>query len=298
MSPWQKSNVTAIEQRLAVIRRARPGVLFEQQSPYNYIIVRRITEQLLLCYRHPRQRVEEIESRLSLTDPLALMSEYTQAMLLVLAWRPTPRRMLLIGLGGGRLQLILHHYIEQASLYTVELDPLIVDVAQRFFGFALDERQHVIVKDGREYLRSVPTEALYDVIFLDAYRAGGIPLHLSTREFYQECRAALAPGGAIVANLQAGVALYHAARKTFTSVFRHVAAFPLLAGNVVVVGSDTEQLALDEIRARAASVQRQYGFDFALPSWAETMSTAMPSDPRAPLLRDSDIVKKTLLHPQ
>src|SRR5262245_22791098 len=118
MSPWQRYNLAAIDKRLAVARHARQGVLFEQQSAYNDIVARRVGGQLHLCYRHPRQRIEEIESRLSLADPLALLSEYTQAMLLALVWCPIPRRILLIGLGGGRLQLVLHHYLEQASLLT------------------------------------------------------------------------------------------------------------------------------------------------------------------------------------
>lgn len=292
MSPWQKHNLTAIDKRLVDARRARQGVLVERQSPYNDIVVRRAREQLLLCYRHPRQRVEEIESRLSLTEPLALMSEYTQAMLLALAWRSTPHRILLIGLGGGRLQVVLHHYLEQVSLYTVELDPLVLELAQQFFGFAIDDRQHVIVEDGRAYLSRALAEAPFDLIFLDAYRAGGVPSHLSTREFYDECRALLIPGGAVAANLQSGSSRYHAAQKTFASAFRHTAVFPLLGGNVVVIGSDTEHLDKDEIRVRAAAVQRQYGFDFALPSWAETLSTFSRLHPHAPILRDLNLAKK------
>jgi len=292
MSPWQEQNLKAIHDRLAVVRRARPGVLFEQQSPYNYIVVRRAKEQLLLCYRHPRHHVEEIESRLSLLDPLLLLSEYTQVMLLALAWSPIPRRILLMGLGGGRLQLVLHHYLERVILDTVELDPLVCEVARQFFGFATDERQRVVVHDGRAYLKSPPPEVLYDLIFLDAYRAGGVPFHLSTREFHDECRAVLAPGGAVVTNLQSGTARYHAARKTFTSAFRYSAVFPLLAGNVVVVGSDAEQLNMDEIRARAAAVQAQYQFNFALPSWAKTMLTSTPASSLAPILHDAAVAEE------
>src|SRR5262245_64572011 len=142
MAPWQKVNRATINRRLASIRNLPSGILFERQSLYNYIVVRKATDQLLLCYRHTRHRTEEIESRLSLTDPLALLSEYTQAMLLALVWQPEPRCILLLGLGGGRLQMVLHQYLELTSLYTVELDPVVVDVACRFFGFAPDERQH------------------------------------------------------------------------------------------------------------------------------------------------------------
>ena len=291
MSPWQKHNLAEINKRLVGARQARTGVLFDQQSQYNHVVVRKTVGQLLLCYRYPRNFIEEIESRLSVADPLALLSEYTQAMLLALAWRPTPRRILLIGLGGGRLQLVLHHYLEQAVLDTAELDPLVLEVAQRFFGFAPDERQRVILQDGRKYLRSLSGEGRYDVIFLDAYRVTGVPPHLSTREFYDECRNALAPAGVVATNLHSGTSQYHAARKTFASAFRHSVAFSLLGGNIVVVGSDVEQLTQDEIRTRIGLVQERYGFDFALPSLVETMSTVTPSSPSAPILRDAMITK-------
>ena len=290
MSPWQTHNLAAIKKRLAVVQRLPSGVLFEQQSQYNYVIVRRTIDQLLLCYRHSHHKVEEIESRLNVHDPLALESEYTQAMLLALAWQPAPQRILLIGLGGGRLQSVLHHYLEQTFLYTVELDPMILDVAKRFFGFAVDERQHVIIKDGRDYLRGFPSEAPFDLLLLDAYRVSGVPLHLSTREFYDDCRGVLAPHGVIAANLHSGTPLYDSARKTFASAFRYTAAFPLLAGNVIVIGSDTEQLEVKEIVARVRAVQESYTFDFALPEWAATASRPAPYRLNAPVLRDAEIL--------
>jgi spermidine synthase len=289
MSYWQEQNLAAINRRLAAVRRARPGILFEDKSRYKHIIVRRTAEQLLLCYRHEHHRVEEIESRLSLADPLALTSEYTQAMCLVLAWRPEPHHILLVGLGGGRLQMVLHHYLEEVRLFTVEIDPLAAAVARRFFGFAPDERQHLIIKDGRAYLRGMPSEAPYDLILLDAYYASGMPLHLCTREFYNECRASLSPAGAVATNLQASTPLYDAVRKTFAVSFRHTAVFPLLSGNVIVIGSDVEQLGLAEICQRAAAVQERYHCDFALPEWAQALATKAPYRPNAPVLSDADV---------
>jgi spermidine synthase len=288
MSRWQELNLAAINKRLALVRRLPPGILFERRSQYNHIIVRRTADQVLLCYRRARRRVEEVESRLSLVDPLALLSEYTQAMLLALVWQPRPHHILLLGLGGGRLQMVLHHYLENASLYTAELDPVVIKVARRFFGFAPDERQHIAVKDGREYLRAVPSEAPYDLVFLDAYQAGGIPLPLCTREFYAECRASLTPEGAVTTNLQTSTPLYDAVRKTFAASFRHTAVFPLLAGNVIVIGSDAARFSLDEIRERATAVQEHYQCDFALPQWAQTLAAKAPYRPSAPILHDAN----------
>lgn len=291
MSPWQIRNLAAIEQRRAPILQARPGILFEQQSLHNHIVVRRTADQLLLCYRHTHHRLEEIQSRLSVSEPLALKSEYTQAMLLTLAWQPAPQRVLLIGLGGGRLQMVLHHYLESTTLHTIELDPLVVEVAQRFFGFAVDERQQVIVGDGRTSLRTLSAEAPFDVILLDAYHVSGVPSHLSTCEFYDEVRATLTPTGVVAANLQSGTPLYDAERKTFAAAFSSTMVIPLLAGNVVVIGFNTDRSETSDLQTRAAAAQERYGFDFALPEWAEAAARPAPYRPNAPLLRDADLSK-------
>ncbi len=257
LSRWQQANLTAILRRLAPVLCRPPGILFEQRSPYNHVVVRWARGQL---YRHARHKLEEIESRLNPAEPLALLSEYTRAILLVLAWQPVPQRLLLVGLGGGRLQMVLHHYLEQAVVYTVEIDPVVVEVARRFFGIVPDGRHHIIVKDGRDYLRGLPPEVPYDVIFLDAYCVSGIPRHLRTREFYAECRRFLAPHGAIVTNLQQATPLYHATLKTFSLAFRYVATFPLRGGNVVVVGSDVEGLSPHAVSERVRALEARYGF--------------------------------------
>ena len=287
MTAWQTQNLEAINRRLATIKRLPSGLIFEKKSPYNHIVVRKTKEQVLLCYRHARDRTEEVESRINIEQPLLLLSDYTQAMLLALAWSPAPQRVLLLGLGGGRLQMVLHHYLEHVNLYTVELDPLVVEIAQRFFAWATDERQHLTIKDGREYLRGFPTEAPYDLILLDAFQVSGIPAHLCTREFFTECRENLAAGGIVVTNLHASTSIYDAIRKTFALSFRSTTAFRLIGGNVVVIGSEAERLGLPEIRERIASVQTRYGFDFGLPDLARREASGAPYRQSAPVLRDA-----------
>jgi spermidine synthase len=287
MNSWQQQNLTAINRRLAAVKRLPAGVVFERKSQYNHIVVRKTSDQLLLCYRHDRHLLDEVESRLDPEHPLTLLSDYTQAMMLALAWQPAPQRVLLLGLGGGRLQMVLHHYLEQVNLYTVELDPEVVEVARRFFAWEADERQHLTVKDGRDYLRGFPTEAPYDVILLDAFQVSGIPAHLCTREFFTECRENLTPGGIVITNLHASTSIYDSLRKTFALSFRATTAFRLFGGNVVVVGSEAERLPLPEIRERIAAVQTRYGFDFGLPELARREASGAPYRQSAQILRDA-----------
>lgn len=285
MSPWQEHNLAAISRRLAPLRHSPQGVLFEQQSAYNHIIVRRKREQLLLCYRH--HGVEEVQSRLDPVLPLDLLSPYTQAMLLALIWCSQPRRILLIGLGGGRLQMVLHHVFEGAHLETVELDPLVVDIATRFFGFLPDERQRVLVADGRSHVRAGEAGSAYDLIVLDAYRAEGVAPHLLTYDFYAECRACLAPHGLVVSNLHASTPVYDAARKTFDAAFRYTTTCSVPSGNIVVIGSDTVALHPRTMRHQARRAEQSCAGGLPLAAWVKNVSLRVPYRRRASILRDS-----------
>ena len=288
MSPWQERNLAAITRRLAPLRHCPQGVLFAQRSAYNHVVVRRRQEQLLLCYRHPRSHVEEVQSRLDPLSPLDLLSPYTQAMLLALMWCPQPRRMLFIGLGGGRLQMVLHHVFESAQLETVELDPLVLDLATRFFGFFPDERQRAVIAEGRSHIRALAAGTTYDLIMLDAYRAEGVAPHLLTSDFYAECRARLGPHGLVVSNLHASTPVYDAARRTFAAAFRYTTACSVPSGNVIVTGSDT--LAPDPgiLRNQAALAERSRASGLPLTTWAKQVSLRTLYRRRAAILRDHE----------
>lgn len=287
-SAWQAHNLAAIHQRLAAVRAARPGIVHEQVSAYNHIIVRRTRHQLLLCYRHPRSQVEEVESRLDPDDPLVLPSAYTQAMLLALIWQPRPQRILLIGLGGGRLQMVLHHYLERVTLHTVELDPLVVEIAERFFGIVQDGRQQIIVQDGRDYLRQTAGRLAYDLILLDAYRVEGVPHHLTTQEFYTECRACLAPGGVLATNLHSGIPGYAAARTTFDTAWPHTAVFPVFGGNVVAIGGELAALDGPTFSARLGLVEQHFLGHISLTRLAHSRDTKTGYGKNARVLHDTD----------
>ena len=287
MSPWQEHNLADITQRLAPLCRFPQGILFEQSSPNNHIVVRHGREQILLCYRHTDRHIEEVQSRIDPTHPLRLLSPYTQAMMLALLWCPQPQRILLIGLGGGRLQLVLHHLLEDARLETVELDPLVLEVAGHFFGFLPDERQRVSLSDGRAFLREEAADAPYDVIFLDAYQAEGVPSHLLTLEFYAECRARLCPNGLVVANLHSSTPMYDASRATFAAAFKYTTACSVLSGNVVVLGSEETPLHRRGLRKQADMVEKSYGGIFPFSTWARDASLRAPYRSNARILRDS-----------
>jgi spermidine synthase len=116
-----------------------------------------------------------------------------------------------------------------ARVEVVEIDPRVVDVAQRWF--ALDSGSaEVHVSDARAWLAS--SDAKFDLVFLDAFHAHSIPFHLATREFLSIVERHLTPTGVVGVNIIGAVegrssSLFRAMYRTFAEVFPHRAVHPL-----------------------------------------------------------------------
>jgi hypothetical protein len=66
---------------------------------------------------------------------------------------PTKQSACVIGLGGGGLLNFLQHVLRNIDIIVVELDPSVVQVAEKYFGFVQDESTHVVVGDGLDVCR-------------------------------------------------------------------------------------------------------------------------------------------------
>ncbi|MCW2949418.1 MAG: Spermine synthase [Thermoleophilia bacterium] len=160
---------------------------------------------------------------------------YLRAIDLLPALRPHARRVLLIGLGSGAAAMRLHELRPHLAIDVVELDPAVVVVARRWFGYR-DSSNGVPqisthVGDGRTWL-AAQRDARFDAVFVDAYFADSIPFHLTTAEFLRIVRRHLRPDGVAAANL-IGAAhgsrskLFRSMHRTWASVFDDVATYPV-----------------------------------------------------------------------
>jgi spermidine synthase len=170
------------------------------------------------------------QSAMELDRPFVSPFEYVDYLSLALAYRPTARNVLFVGLGGGSAPKRLWRDFPSVRIQAVELDPEVVDVAYRWFELPRSPRLQVEVEDGRRFL--VVDERRWDVIVLDAYYADSIPFHLATREFMQLVRERLAPGGVVVANVIGALEgenskLFRSFYRTYRSVFPSLTVHPV-----------------------------------------------------------------------
>lgn len=242
---------------------AAQTLVYEGPSRFGRIIVtedRQGLRTLLFAQDGTRQSVVKPG------DPDHLELPYARYALAGLALCEGPRRILVVGLGGGTLPGFLRKHYPDAAIDVAEIDPDVVDAAKRFFGFREDERMRVHVGDGRRFIENIG-QPVYDVIFLDAFGADSVPPQLTTQEFLQAVRRALAPSGVAVGNIwrRSHNRLYDAMVRTYEEVFDQLLVLNV-AGDVnaiVLALPRALPLGRSELaqRAREISASKQFRFD-------------------------------------
>lgn len=196
--------------------------------------------------------------------PLHLESAYTRVGMIGLALVPPDARILFVGLGGGAMPTYTRHVLPDAEIDVVEIDPVIVDVARRFFAFRPDERLRVHTGDGRAFIEAT-APGTYDLIVLDAFSDDAIPRALATREFLDAVRAALNDAGVVVSNLWTANADYGSMVATYDVVFGdvHLLRVPRRRQIILVAGPRVDGAERDDFISAATALQSRadLGFD-------------------------------------
>ena len=143
--------------------------------------------------------VRLMQSEMSLKAPHDLAIRYTQKMMAFLLFQPRPKRIVLIGLGGGSLIKFCHRRMPGTHLTAVELDPDVIAFRDAFLVPPDDERLQILQADGAEYIANA--EKGIDVLLVDAFDRTGFAPSLANREFFDNAFAKLAGNGVLVINL-------------------------------------------------------------------------------------------------
>jgi spermidine synthase len=245
--------------RAAMLKRGN-GRIAHIETEYNDVFITKRQNQLVMSFQV--KGWDYTESVANLTDLDDLPLRYAQVMTIATIYPDAPRKILMLGLGGGSISTYLGRFLPEATITTVEIDPGVITAAKTYFGLRETERMRYRAGDGRVFLNR--SNERYDLILLDAYRGGYVPFHLLTREFYTLVKQRLAPGGAAAFNVHDGSKLYASTIKTLGEVFPALDLYPTGMGEVIAVGA-ASPLDLATLERRAATLQDRHGFRFPLP---------------------------------
>jgi spermidine synthase len=199
-------------------------VVLAKDTRYHHLVVAEDEQTRYLRFD------SSFQSAMYKDDPFATRFTYTDYLSLGLAYRPSARRVLFVGLGGGSAPKRMWRDFPNLRLQAVELDPDVVETAYRWFELPRHARLDVDTDDGRRWLTK--HDERWDVIVLDAFYSDSIPFHLATREFMELVQRRLAPGGVLVTNMIGSVTgeqskLLRSLVRTYRSVFPTVALHPV-----------------------------------------------------------------------
>ena len=253
---WPARSRSSSRRRSKRASRQSERVIYRKDTQYHRLLVTEDGTERVLRFDRSRQ------SAMYLDDPYETSFHYPNYLHLVMAAKPDAKRVLIVGLGGGSLVKRMWRDYPQVTIDAVEIDPVVVEVAQKYFDLPSDPRINVIAEDGRRFLAA--TDKTYDIIVMDAYYADALPSHLTTTEFFESAKDHLTPGGVLAYNVIASVdgdrsKLFRSMYRTVGGVWKTLWAFPIGYGsdggvreqnrNIIVLATDG-RLSADELLAR------------------------------------------------
>lgn len=193
-------------------------IIHSERSLYTKILVEDSYD--LRCLKFNTKQSRTSQSCFYKSSPKDLVFNYTKLLFSALLLNPQPKKILIIGLGGGTMSNTLSGLFPDSTIDNVEIDQAVVKVAREYFGFFENENIKTYIQDGRIFIkRALLKNQYYDWIIFDAFNGDYIPEHLLTKEFLQEAKKLLSDNGVLTANTFSVSDLYAHESATYQAVF-------------------------------------------------------------------------------
>ena len=203
---------------LLSVAPAHAKVVHQERSLYRNILVEDNGD--LRCLKFNVKSTKTQQSCYLKSKPNKLVFNYTKLLMTSLLFNNQPKRILIVGLGGGTMSNTLAQLFPQSQIDNIEIDPAVIKVARTYFGFFENDQIKTYDQDGRIFIkRALLKKHHYDWIILDAFNGDYIPEHLMTKEFLQEAKALLSNDGILSANTFSLSKLYAHESATYKAVF-------------------------------------------------------------------------------
>jgi spermidine synthase len=174
------------------VRYGYERVLFRKDTAYHHIAVTEFDSARYLRFDALTQ------SGVNIRYPDRFIYSYTEALLVPFVLRPSISRVCVIGLGGGVVPSAATRLKPGTVVDSVEIDPVVRDVAVKYFLYRESATTRTFIEDGRVFLSHAGPA--YDLIVVDAFNSTGAPFHLTTREFFATAQARLTRDGVLAVN--------------------------------------------------------------------------------------------------
>lgn len=267
-----------------------PHTIWHTESAYNFVRVARRGDKLILFLNGNAAQTVSTENG----APTGFYyDQFALGPLLVDA-----RRALALGMGGGGSIRSARLTAPRLEFDAVEIDPKVVEAAQRWFGISADDKRlHIHVADARRWLASAKHR--YDLVQLDVYQGGPyIPFYLMTKEFFRLLRSRMSENSLLMMNLfdvSAKQKLLLGTTATLKRVFSRVLVIASLRGNYMIFAfTEPRSLAALRRQLEAANLGISHRAAHSLFELAPPASVRAFTDDQAPI---EELTRRMLQRP-
>ncbi|MEA2020557.1 MAG: hypothetical protein U9M98_02455 [Patescibacteria group bacterium] len=184
---------------MSLLKSIFPQVLFREKSPiYGTVEVVQAGSERQLLVNGVRQSVDKNASNIGQrywSRVVDIAYEYQGKRL---------EKFLILGLGGGTVAHFICKKFPNSRIDGVELDPVVLEVGERFFGLAEVPGLHIVQGDAFDVVDNPDRYELsfssYDLIFVDVFQGGNFPDKFKKIEFFEKTKKLLSSGGLVVYN--------------------------------------------------------------------------------------------------
>lgn len=250
----------------------RDNVLYEKNTGDMTVQVLQRDDRRELCFGN-----HIIQSAVSVSNPDALQLDYTRAMMAAFVFAPQAANILHIGLGAGSLPRFIHLNFPRSNQRLVELSPVVVQVALRYFFLPVSPRLKVIQNDGEQFLTTCNDS--FEMIFQDAFQADGVSRHLESVEYFKNILHHLTPGGWLVNNVWGSDrANLETVRLNLAAVFPQLYSLSVRSESNVIffAGQSPSPMSKDRLMRTADTLSKTIGID--LVQMAQSIKTIRRSE--------------------
>lgn len=209
-----------------------------------------------------------VQGAMLIGEPRVIVLEYVQRMMAWMLWRPSAEvatgHAVQLGLGAASITRFCHSVLRMPRVTAVELNPAVIAACRHGFKLpANGARLAVVEADAGQWVADAAHRATAQVLCVDLYDHEAAAPVLDSDGFYAQCRDVLAPGGVMSVNLFGRASSFAASAARIAAAFgcdQVWSLTPTREGNTVVIAArGVEVPGREELLARAAVIEREYG---------------------------------------
>jgi len=185
--------------------------------------------------------------------------EYARNTLAALAFSPQAQSCLVLGLGGGSIPRMLLAARPQMEVDAVEIDPVVVKLAERYFHIRALPRFAIHLEDAADFLQRCTSR--YGIVVVDTYVGEQFPDQCATPDFIRNARKCMSDDGVLAINWLSGDApMGNDLLKNLERIVGPVWQLRGLRTHNILYFAAAKRFELSELLSAAAGVEHEIPF--------------------------------------